>query len=528
MEQTPQNPAPDANGGSAREKRALSEKQYEFLFTELEKLQKTGAFTRAEVEAARDRYRVDAQNTLRETGFFCLMLFGVLALGIAGYLLFEDVWQDLSRTERSLSVTLPFAVSYALYYVFRYFKKETLADVFLFCGAGTFWFCANYLYMDTHSHPGWLKVVEWTIAASAAFFVAFCSKRVSLHALASFYILFAILEAFGDLRENLEISWFLLAFVVLGFYWSVRRASKTGTALYAILYALWSLLTVDVYNPQHGSVCQFFCYAMLISTGLFICEALRQYRFDVKLAKLLLQISLYIDVLILAAQGFFREVVRQTKFGIQNWHMCAFLTSVAIVALAWYLWAARKRRFATENEAPKTSFGSVLAKLFTPAALSFWLIPTLFLTFKADNDPDSNFAYAANALLNITALAVACASIVGGARKRDSSKFWSGVFLFLAWLVTIVACNVRNVDYIVAFLAAAAAVVFSAAWVYRRFIKTASEYARSVEETREPDVVIPQKIASVLLAVVVAMQIAFAIYYACLPEPTPAPFVGYI
>lgn len=514
METTTQTLDSDASIVSQSEQQTLSEKEYSFLFGELERLQSSGVVSRSGVDAARKRYRVAANNTLRETAFNALMFLGALTLGAAWFFYCLSAWESLPALARGLA--FPFVVFYAASYVFGRLGKQTASKFFLFCGAGTFWFSAFVLLRLSAEYDFY---ITWTVAASAASLIAFCSKQPSLHCLAAFFTAGALAAFDYWYAPNEDVYVILFAFIALGFYWSVRRADKAIATIYAALYIFWSWL-VSRYLLLHTEripLFNTFSFALLISIALFLCEILRRRRFELKIAKILLLAAFYFNILELVDDYSLSYAVVRSQWDAAAIGFCAFLLASAAAMFVWNLADAHKRRAALGGG---TTEPTLWENLFSHAVLSFWIVPTLFLLFCAATDQRSSWDAAAHILINAAIFVVLSVSLVGGARRRNAYDFWSSALPFTAWM--IVFAFTQRIDqsgyYVLTFLAVVAVLAFAGGWAYRRLPNNAPQTnTQPVEEPRVPADVLPSKFAYVVIALVVAAQISFSIYFVCQP-----------
>lgn len=513
METTTQTLDSDVLIVSQSEQQTLSEKEYSFLFGELERLQSSGVVSRSGVDAARKRYRVAANNTLRETAFNALMFLGALTLGAAWFFYCLSAWESLPALARGLA--FPFVVFYAASYVFGRLGKQTASKFLLFCGAGTFWFSAFVLLRLSAKYDFYLT---WIVAASAASLIAFRSKQASLHCLTVFFAAgtLATFDHWYTPHESVYVILFAIA--ALGFYWSARRADKAIATIYAAFYFVWSWNVSRYLTPTAvHSFFDIFTFALLISIALFLCDILRRRRFELKIAKILLLTAFYANFFKLVNQYTITDAVVRFQWDAATIRICAFLLAIAIVMFVWNLTSAHKRRIALGGG---TSEPTLLENLFSHAALSFWIVPAILMIYCATGDRRSNWNDAAQILINAGIFVVACVSLVGGARRRNAYDFWSSASAFIVWMITF-ALEQRfdgSNYYVLAFLAAVAVLVFAGGWAYRRFLKNAPQTEpQQVEEPRVPADVLPPTIANALLAIVVAAQISFSIYFVCQP-----------
>lgn len=508
---------PYAPSSYDRDKRALSEKQYSFLFNELERLQKIGIFAARDVEAARDRYCVQDQGAAREKTFICLILLGLVALCGSAFLYLHDVWRILTPLVQTLIVSVPFIVCYVLAFTISLLGRQALAKALLFAGAGMFWFCAAFQlgHESNYTHLIHAGFCAWLVASYAAVFVGFCSKQTAILALGAFFLAGAetCCARYGAIRMIL-----LLIPILLGAYWSVRRASKITAAIYVVLYLFWSFMFVRNLDATRVSDAEPFYMPIFFSAAAFLCDILRQKGYDLQYAKILSKIALAIVLLSLFPQYAFENTIRRlASNGTESARF--FLPLLVPVAGLWIYKLVLERKDCVARGEEYNPLRAIFGSIFALECSCFWLPVVMSMYVDAERSIEAPPALLARVLLHAMLLSAVAIMVIGGTKRRNLGDFLLGTILFLAWILLKIFLETDENVKILGMLGmlGAALTLLTAGWGYHRFAsKTNALQNDCTIAIKEPVDPLPTKTANILLTIVVFLQIAFAVYFAAI------------
>lgn len=380
---------------------------------------------------------------------FATATLGALALGIALYFVFAQIWTDLANSAKIAILLGSLALSYVGAFAARTFKRPNFSAALFFLGAFVFglsvWqFAEVFRFEIKFPTAYWL----WGLAA---FGVAFFGDRAATHYLAvGILAVWTVGEIALDEPTAFSPTRFcdflpggaysLPIFAALGWRWGVRRGASGVSLLYALLGVFWASLQPPVWLDGSRFPDFIYPFYFIFLGGFVYFVGAKIVRDPFVAAKLRFLGGATVFVLLSIAT---RRALYEHDFSDYDgcrasslfatpefWGSLVFFAVFGAVALTAFLGALRRRRdlFATRSDRR--------AVLVSPTGIALLLIPTFLLALFGPTPEDADvslLATLAAVWANVVAVGAAVVCFLVGA-FRSARLYWFGVSYFLIWL----------------------------------------------------------------------------------------------
>lgn len=380
---------------------------------------------------------------------FATATLGALALGIALYFVFAQIWADLANSAKIAILLGSLALSYVGAFAARTFKRPNFSAALFFLGAFVFglsvWqFAEIFRFEIKFPTAYWL----WGLAA---FGVAFFGDRAATHYLAvGILAVWTVGEIALDEPTAFSPTRFcdflpggaysLPIFAALGYRWGVRRNASGVSLLYALLAVFWASLqpTVWLDGARFPDFIYPFYFVFLGGFVYFVGAKIVRDPFVATKLRFLGGATVFVLLSIATRRALY--VYKLSDYNDcpdcilvetpEFWGSPVFFAVFGALALIAGLGALRKRRdlFATRSDRR--------AVLVSPTGIALLLIPTFLLALFGPTPEDADvsvLATLAAVWTNVVAVGAAVVCFLVGA-FRSARLYWFGVSYFLIWL----------------------------------------------------------------------------------------------
>ena len=475
-----------------------------FVVNELARLREDGILTSDEFERARKRYV--ANDSLHETVTKTFIFLGVLAFVAAAAFGYLEIRNALSKTSEILVSVVPFALAYALGFLFRFRRQTFASELAFFIGAILFFLCVSNGATKFEFKPS-----EWVIAAMGTTTLAFFSRSRALWGAATVVVVAFLWRRLTDVREPLDVGAYVvvLPFLLLGLYSAKRGADSRLANVVTLLFLLWGFTVIfraNVFDdaPGDGSSCFMFvelgCATALLASSLtrsgLRVETLRRIANVVSLISLSALLAFISDADRRAGRSSFE---RYSLFSTTT--LFFGFTLVFGAAFLYVVWRSRQTSVTT---------GRVLRAVFSTEALGLTIVPAFLAT-----QIGANAALVVEIYLYLLSLCVVARFLYLGALGRRF-EFGAGIVLFICLLESlrdaIQGRTFSNEFRIGLFYYVVAAVLFVVGLLLLKFVKSEPEAPRRARVVwTEPRELFSTLVENVGLSVVVLAEIAWGI-----------------
>jgi len=380
---------------------------------------------------------------------FATATLGALALGIALYFVFAQIWTDLANSAKIAILLGSLALSYVGAFAARTFKRPNFSAALFFLGAFVFglsvWqFAEIFRFEIKFPTAYWL----WGLAA---FGVAFFGDRAATHYLAvGILAVWTVGEIALDEPTAFSPTRFcdflpggaysLPIFAALGYRWGVRRGASGVSLLYALLGVFWASLQPAVWldGARFPDFAYPFYFIFLGGFVYFVGAKIVRDPFVAAKLRFLGGATVFVLLSIATRRALYEHDFSDydgcrasSLFATPEfWGSLVFFAVFGAVALTAFLGALRRRRdlFATRSDRR--------AVLVSPTGIALLLIPTFLLALFGPTPEDADvslLATLAAVWANVVAVGAAVVCFLVGA-FRSARLYWFGVSYFLIWL----------------------------------------------------------------------------------------------